>query len=60
MSPPGYRRHWLRGDVAEEIRTIAAFCALCGEGLCIGYDAVGSACDACVDVERHLAPMARG
>jgi arylsulfatase len=22
----------------EEIRTIAAFYALCGEGLCIGYD----------------------
>ena len=29
------------GDTAvakQEIRTIAAFYALCGEGLCIGYD----------------------
>jgi arylsulfatase len=39
--PIGTAKLYIDDDVLaeQEIRTIAAFYALCGEGLCIGYDA---------------------
>jgi hypothetical protein len=57
--PIGTARLYVDDDVMaeQEIRTIAAFYALCGEGLCIGYDGGD---DAYIDVERHFAAaMAR-